>query len=60
LALDPNHFKALDGLGQILREIGQKKAALEVYRKLISVHPYWAGAKEAMIELERDVKGQGI
>jgi len=60
LALDPNHFKALDGLGQILREIGQKKAALEVYRKLLAVHPFWAGAKDAVAELEREVKGQGI
>lgn len=60
LALDPNHFKALDGLGQILREIGQKKAALEVYRKLIAVHPYWSGAKDALAELEREVRGQGI
>ncbi len=60
LALDPNHFKALDGLGQILRELGQKKAALDVYRKLLAVHPYWNGAKEALVELERDVKGQGI
>ena len=29
LALDPNHFKSLDGLGQILREIGQKKAGAQ-------------------------------
>lgn len=60
LALDPNHFKALDGLGQILREIGQKKAALEVYRKLLDVHPFWPGAKDVVAELEREVKGQGI
>ena len=34
LALDPNHFKSLDGLAQVLREIGQKKAALGVFRHL--------------------------
>ncbi len=60
LALDPNHFKALDGLSQILREIGQKKGALKALRQLLDVHPYWAGAKQAVDELERDVEGQGI
>ena len=60
LALDPNHFKALEGLGQILSEIGEKKAALKAFRKLMSVHPYWSGAKQSIEELERDVDGQGI
>jgi tetratricopeptide (TPR) repeat protein len=60
LALDPNNFKALEGLGQILREIGETKAALEAYRKLLSVHPYWSGAQQAVDELEREVEGQGI
>src|SRR5262249_62119826 len=58
LALDPNHFKALEGLAQILREIGQKKPALQVYRQLLSVHPYWPGAPQAIEELEREVDGQ--
>jgi tetratricopeptide (TPR) repeat protein len=60
LALDPNHFKALDGLAQILREIGQKKAALKAFRQLLEVYPYWSGAQQAVEELEREVDGQGI
>jgi tetratricopeptide (TPR) repeat protein len=60
LALDPHHFKALDGLGQILREIGQKKAALKAFQQLLEVNPYWSGAKQAVEELEREVDGQGI
>jgi tetratricopeptide (TPR) repeat protein len=60
LALDPNHFKALDGLGQVLRELEQKRAALQVYRRLLEVHPYMSGAKSAVDELEREVEGQGI
>jgi tetratricopeptide (TPR) repeat protein len=60
LALDPNHYKALDGLGQILREIGQKKAALKAFKQLLEVHPYWSGAKQTASELEREVDGQGI
>jgi len=60
LALDPNHYKALDGLGQILREMGQKKAALKVFKQLLDVHPYWSGAKQAVEELEREVEGQDL
>jgi len=60
LALDPNHFKALDGLAQVLREIGEKRAALEVLRRLADVHPYWSGAEQAIEELSREVEGQGI
>ena len=60
LALDPNHFKALDGLGQILREIGQKRPALKAFKQLLDVHPYWSGAQDAVDELESDVEGQGI
>jgi tetratricopeptide (TPR) repeat protein len=59
LALDPNHFKALDGLAQVLREIGQKKAALEVLERLNDVHPYWPGVPQAIEELSREVEGQG-
>jgi tetratricopeptide (TPR) repeat protein len=60
LALDPNHFKALEGLAQILREVGQKRGALQAFKKLIDVHPYWSGAQQAVDELEREVEGQGI
>jgi tetratricopeptide (TPR) repeat protein len=58
LALDPNHFKALDGLAQVLREIGQKKPALEVLERLNEVHPYWPGVPQAIEELAREVDGQ--
>lgn len=60
LALDGNHFKALEGLSQILREIGQKKGALKALRQLLEVHPYWSGAQQAVDELEREIEGQGI
>ena len=60
LALDPSHFKALDGLAQVLRDIGEKRAALQVMRRLAEVHPYWDGTEHAIEELSRDVEGQGI
>lgn len=60
LALDPNHFKALEGLARILRESGQKKSALQAYREILKINPYQEGAKEAADELSVEVEGQGI
>ncbi len=60
LALEPNHFKALDGLFQIWREHGNKRGALRVVKQLLEVNPNWPGAKQAVEELAREVEGQGI
>lgn len=60
LALDPNHFRALEALGHILRELGEKRGALQAYRKLIEVNPFTSGARQTLEELEREVTGQGI
>lgn len=60
LALEPNHYKALETLAQIFKEMGSKKAAVEMYRKLYQIHPLMAGAKSALDELEREVNGQEL
>jgi hypothetical protein len=60
LALEPNHFKALDGLAQIWRQMGNSKGALSVVKRLLEVHPYWEGASRMADELAREVDGQGI
>lgn len=60
IALDPNHFKAIEALAQMLKEIDQKKGALSAFRRLLEVHPFAAGAKSAMDELARELEGQEI
>ena len=60
LALEPRHYKALEGLGQILRNIGEKKGALAAYDSLLAIYPAMPGAKEARDELRVEVEGQGI
>lgn len=60
LALDPNHYKALEGLARILSESGQKKSALGAYRQLLRINPHLPGAKEAADELTVEVEGRGI
>ena len=58
LALEPNHYRAMEGLAQILKETGQKKAALKAYERLIEIHPNASGAQDAVKDLSRDVGGQ--
>ena len=60
IALEPNHFRALDGMGKILVLLGEKKAALTVYEQLLKVHPNIEGGPEAADELKKAVEGQGI
>lgn len=60
LALDPKHFKAIEGLGIILRETGNNESALKVMRRALEIHPFLETAKKAAEELEREVEGQGI
>lgn len=60
LAIDRRHFKALGGLATILREIGDKRGALKVYRTLLEVNPHSGDAKEGIKELEGEVEGLRI
>ncbi len=60
LALEPNHFRALDGMAKILGLLGEKKGALKAYEQLLKIHPNIEGAPAAAEELRKAVEGQGI
>jgi hypothetical protein len=60
IALDPNHFKALEGLSRVMRELDRKPAAHAVLRRLLEVHPFAEGARQTADEIGREVEGQGI
>ena len=60
LVIDPQHYKALDGLGVVLQRLGDKKGALEAYRKALKVNPFLDSARQAVEELSRAVEGQDI
>ncbi|MBU2580992.1 MAG: hypothetical protein KJ622_04660 [Alphaproteobacteria bacterium] len=60
LALDPNHYKALEGLSRMFEETEQKAAALAAHRQLMEIHPYWPDAEQRLRELEHAAEGQGI
>ena len=60
LRLEPRHFEALAGLGVILEELGDKKGALEAYRKAVEIDPWLRNGRERIAPLELEVEGRGI
>ncbi len=60
LLIDPQHYKVLNGLGIVLTELGEKKNALEAFRKALKVNPFLDSARQRIDELSREVEGQDI
>lgn len=60
LAREPRHFGALAGLGMILQELGDDRRALNVYRRLLEVHPQMQGIAERVRTLTEKVEGRDI
>src|SRR4051794_16958427 len=60
LAREPRHFGAWAGLGHIYMAGGDKKRALEAYRKALAIHPYLAKLKEIVERLTPEIDGRDI
>ncbi|MBX3505849.1 MAG: tetratricopeptide repeat protein [Parvibaculum sp.] len=60
LRLEPRHFEAMAGLGVILEDLGDRKGALEAFRRALALDPWLKNGKERIAPLERDVEGRGI
>jgi tetratricopeptide (TPR) repeat protein len=60
LALEPRHFGALSGLGQIYLALDRKAGALKAFRAALAIYPRAVGLREKVEELEKDVKGSPI
>ncbi len=60
LELEPRHFKAMEGLAVLMREIGQKKSALKAFRRALELNPHLGQSRQAIEELSREVEGQPI
>jgi hypothetical protein len=60
LAREPRHFGALAGLGTILQDIGEDKAALEAFRRALAVDPHLEGVADKVKSLAEKVEGRDI
>jgi tetratricopeptide (TPR) repeat protein len=57
LALNPNHFGALRGVGAINEQVGQPSLAYQAYSRVLEMRPHDSDVIQAMDRLERDVLG---
>lgn len=60
LAREPRHFGALAGLGTILQDIGEDRAALEAFRRALAVDPHLEGVADKVKALAEKVEGRDI
>ncbi len=57
LRLNPHHFGAMSGLASILEETDRDREALEVYRRILEIHPHKPEAREGARRLEQKIEG---
>jgi len=60
LALEPRHFGALSGLGQIYLALDRKRPALRAFRAALAINPFLEGVREKIEELKKDLEGDPI
>lgn len=60
LAIEPRHFGALAGVGAILLHSGDKKGALEVFRRALALDPHLGAIKTVVDRLTIQVEGRDL
>ncbi len=60
LALNPNHYNAILGLGAILETFGNPELAYEAYERALAIHPNHEELGEAVERLRPVVEGKAL
>ena len=60
LALNPNNYNAIFGLGAILETFGDQKRAYEAYRRALALHPHHEDVTQAVERLRSKIEGQAL
>ena len=56
LEIEPRHFGAMCGLGEILREHGATEAACLAFRRALRVHPLLGGVRDVLDEMQHSAR----
>ena len=60
LVLEPRHFGALSGMGQILKNTGKKQLALQAWQRVLDIYPMMRSAQTEVATLSEELAGEGI
>lgn len=60
LALNPDHFGALRGLGAIFEQVDKPALAYDAYSRVLTLRPHDSDVIDALERLERQVNGQTL
>ena len=60
LELEPRHFGALAGMGQIMKNTGRDELALQAWQRVLDIYPMMRSAQNEVATLSEELAGEGI
>lgn len=60
LELEPRHFGALAGMGQIMKNTGRKELALQAWQRVLDIYPMMRSAQAEVATLSEELAGEAI
>jgi Tfp pilus assembly protein PilF len=60
LTAEPRHFAAWAALGHVYMASGDKRRALEAYRKALAIHPFLEDAKKVVDRISPEIEGRDL
>ena len=60
LQIEPRHFGALSGMGQIMKNTGREELALQAWERVLDIYPMMRSAQNEVATLSEELAGEGI
>ena len=60
LQIEPRHFGALSGMGQIMKNTGREELALKAWERVLDIYPMMRSAQNEVATLSEELAGEAI